>query len=123
MNTELLLKVKAAILAEPLKFDMCWWFLESDDSPCGTAACIAGHAVAIDQKFKTLKRGLKMNDEVESLAKNALMLTEVQSFRLFGVGYWPPEFEQKYFVANTPQEMAKVAADRIDHFIATDGEE
>lgn len=43
MNTELLLKVKAAILAEPESFDMCAYFRrEEDESECGTTACIAG---------------------------------------------------------------------------------
>lgn len=47
MNTELLQRVKAAILAEPESFDMALYFDESENSPCGTVACIAGHALAI----------------------------------------------------------------------------
>lgn len=42
MNTALLLKVKAAILAEPLKFNMAMYFQSDDRSPCGTTSCIGG---------------------------------------------------------------------------------
>jgi hypothetical protein len=47
MNIELLLKIKAAILAEPALYEQINWITQKD---CGTAACIAGHACAINNK-------------------------------------------------------------------------
>ena len=57
MNKEMLLKVKAAILAEPSRFAMNEWVVlphrDAEDEPitqeeftdCGTVCCIAGHVV------------------------------------------------------------------------------
>lgn len=62
MNTELLLKVKSAILAEPRKFTMSQWAGKDEDSPCGTSACIAGHAVAIERGVSKLNEIINADD-------------------------------------------------------------
>lgn len=125
MNTELLLKVKAAILAEPLKFDMDTWFDESEDSPCKTTACIAGHALAIEEKRETLKPGLEYaySSKAGDIGQELLALDEDQRAVLFSIGGWPDKFQCAYARARNSKQRAKSAADRIDHFIATEGRE
>lgn len=140
MNTKLLLKVRGAILAEPEKFRMEWWFQEEPKSPCGTSACIAGHVLAISRNWKTLKRGVKfykqsehpdydkeneITDEIRSIAVRELGLSDYDHNidNLFVSTVWPYEFRDRYHNARTAKQRAKVAADRIDHFIATEGRE
>lgn len=121
MNIPLLLKVKAAILAEPRKFDMNWWFINNEESPCGTTACIAGWAVAIHGRFKSLKQGYALESHPCRLAERLLKLDESISRNLFHVEDWPSEFSYRYDRCKTPRGRAKVAADRIDRFIETEG--
>jgi len=45
INRALLAETLAHIAANPDKWDQGAWVVESETSPCGTAACIAGHAV------------------------------------------------------------------------------
>lgn len=121
MNTELLLKVKSAILAEPLKFDMTDWFTPDSESPCGTAACIAGHAVAISIGAASLNEGQRYwVDELVSIAE-ILGCHWEQKDRLCYVPQWPLNFQSRYQFADSRQERANIAADRIDFFIATNG--
>lgn len=122
MNTKLLLKVKAAILAEPLKFDMSSYFRKKQESPCGTAACIAGHSIAISRKYKKLKAGLNIIFG-KNIAVKALDLDWYEADVLFYLSGWPSRFRQRYIKAETPEARSKAAADRIDHFIATGGQE
>lgn len=130
MNTKLLLKVKAAILAEPRKFDIRHWFVKSDKSPCGTAACIAGHAVAIGRRYESLKSGLALvkNDWLHStaqdIADDIMELTNDQSMRLFVLRGWPNSFHDDYIKAErNMRKRARIAAARIDHFIKTEDRE
>lgn len=123
MNTELLLKVKAAILAEPLKFDMADWFTDDMESPCGTAACIAGHATAIACGAKSLQEGKRYwFDELPNIT-GLLGCDWDQKDRLCYVEQWPLIFIKRYRDAGTREKRAQVAADRIDHFISTEGRE
>lgn len=123
MNTELLLKVKAAILAEPAKFDMEDWFAKSDESPCGTTACIAGHAAVMHRGIQRLSAYNWAWLDTPDIARNALMIDLKSSDRLFYLPDWPIEFKARYIQAESASECSKVAADRIDHFIATNGAE
>lgn len=132
MNTKLLLKVRDAILADPTKFRMEWWFQKEPKSPCGTSACIAGHALAITKKWKTLEAGTKYyldivgffgGEEVSQAAARAFGLDGVSADKLFAKDLWPKSFKNRYKRAHTAKQRAKAAADRIDSFIATDGHE
>lgn len=120
MNTELLLKVKAAILAEPLKFNMASFF--SADG-CGTTACIAGHAIAIDYGELDLSKW----DQFAAYhlkGRSALGLDDGQANRLFYSELWPHEIFERYEDASEASNrslMAEITAERIDHFIATNG--
>jgi hypothetical protein len=122
MNVDLLLRVKAHILAEPRRFDMDDWVRKSKAAPCGTVACIAGWA------------GLLNNPQIEKTydvtsidffqpRHNGLQLTEDESDRLFYEGEWPEPFCSEYYDAESSSERAAVAVRRIDHFIETNGRE
>jgi len=125
MNIPLLLKVKAAILAEPLKFDMDSFFNRSVTSPCGSTACIAGHAVAITHRWKKLETGVKKFDLVGcgDEAQELLGITFNQRWALFQLYAWPPKYSRAYRMATSSNGRARVAANRITHFIRTNGAE
>lgn len=126
MNIPLLKKVRAAILAEPKKFDMTMWFRRERTSPCGTTACIAGHAVAIQLKFNSLKAGLVTEDPWfywGTKAASILKLTKEEGERLFQLHRWPDEMAIAYEDARTRKLKAEIAAARIDLFIKTNGAE
>ena len=117
MKKALLLKVKEAILAEPKNYDQ--------NNLCGTACCIAGHAVAI-AKPKTWSRLNKEDDGalMADTAKSLLGLDNEQYYRICNYAHsWPEPFDTKFGCATTSKQRAKIAAKRIDHFIATGGAE
>lgn len=130
VNIELLQRVKAKILEEPLQFAMEDFFTQEIfgfDAPreeipnCGTAACIAGWAFALDvgKKPESLRaRGYSTRE-----ARIRLDLTQTQAGRLFLLIRWPNVYSSRYITAKTPQEQAQIAAERIEHFIETEGRE
>lgn len=125
MKTRLLLKVRDAILAEPTKFDMSEWYQKDMESPCGTAACIAGHIIV---QGKKLERVSQLNDAgwISGEAKNLAGLTFLEKGILFYTNNWPARFRNRYRRHELKRNralMAKAAADRIDHFISTKGKE
>lgn len=127
MNTELLLKVRDAILAEPLKFDMRDWLAQSENSPCGTTACIAGWAASIHlghEKLSETARLFNSNDsDDEFFPEEYLDIGPFEQDILFYKSNWPEPFRSQYLTAKNAADRARAAADRIDHFIATNGAE
>lgn len=124
MNTKLLLKVKAAILAEPREFDMRLFFNRNADSQCGTSACIAGHAVAIGEGLGLPEAQRKSGYFVETIAAKLLDIGSQGADILFYCAAWPSSFGRAYVKAQgDPHERAQVAAKRIDWFIKTEGRE
>lgn len=149
INVDLLLKVKAKILANPESFYMGDWIMKGEDvevfvastryrpaPPCGTIACIAGWAVLIDNPNSGLYD--PVDDEPIDVRAARLLGLEVEirkepyfDFKwspianlLFYSSGWPPLIRERYRDASCERDyvkMAQVAADRIDHFIATDG--
>jgi hypothetical protein len=137
VNVPLLRQVQAAILAKPDAFDMSGW--------CGSTSCIAGHAAAIagwllpkGDPFSVAGWRVDVKPAAEVGRPEVvhvvgfvgpepfirvLDLTEAQAERLFHAVSWPREFEDAYDAAPTPAAAARVAVDRIEHFIATDGAE
>lgn len=108
MNSEPLLKVKEAILNNPEKFNMGSW-------KCGTTMCIGGWlAYLYPEQFKD-------DDSISKSAKSFIKLDYIT--RLFYVTRWPIKFHTAFIYARTNIAQAQIAADRIDHFIATDGKE
>jgi len=123
MNIPLLRKVQAAILDEPLKFNMRMWFIRDDDSPCGTTACIAGHAIAISNHFGSLGDGLRLDIDEHKTAARKLGLKISAAAKLFYVGDWPKHIRAKYRRCRLPKSRARIAVERIEHFIKTKGVE
>jgi hypothetical protein len=140
MNVELLRKVKEHILEEPRRLIMNSWRVLANGmdksslarkagpnsfrgdggevvefANCGTAACISGWACIIT--------GQKRVRDFKSRGRKILDLNEHQAERLFLPDSWPNEFYRAYEHANSQKERAKIAAARIDHFIATKGAE
>lgn len=136
MNTELLTTIKRIALDDPDHFDMEMF---ADD--CGTTCCIAGFGVKIanPERFTELKRmqpppGSSTNQWLEDRKRweaagaEAIGISKEQAERLFYYESWPLEFELRYNEAIDPDSgdgslKAATVADRIDHFIATEGRE
>lgn len=114
MNVELLGKIKDLILAEPEKLNMDHW---TPVERCGTACCIAGWACVLGGVTRT--RAIYTADT----ARELLGLNFEDSQRLFFPDGWPKQFtpEEDDFEYNVI--TAEQAANRIDHFIATEGRE
>jgi hypothetical protein len=130
-----------------------WFLNNPTEIPnCGTAACIAGWVISLGTKHKPVDCALmhKYNedatketriglrnrrfsvtsgDHVEAINAQAMKLLDItkeQFVRLAHYHMWPEEFnplkEYRSDIEGTP-EFAALAAKRIDHFIATNGEE
>lgn len=150
LNIKLLKRIKRAILKRPDQFEMSWWFSDlhyvnryrqgrgqpplEKIGACGTAGCIAGWAVALHLRKPHDKINLSQAKQsstthgayyVSSTAAKLLGIDDNQqaSDNLFGLAWWPDEFKLRYRSAKTVQEQAQVAADRIDHYIRTNGAE
>lgn len=119
MNTELLLQVKEKILQEPENFGMrCWDGENSLGEKCGTAHCIGGWGMFL--------LGCPCNWSIEQLRKAFNVPDGTGIDRLFVVDRWPQQFREAYDAARENKDLrvcAKIAAKRIDHFIATEGRE
>jgi hypothetical protein len=72
--------------------------------PCGTVCCIAGHTMLAAKK--------KLTAYPFNKAKNILGLTNKQASALFSGGClgWPKEYYDRFRVAGSKRERAKVAA-------------
>lgn len=120
MNVKLLRDVKEAILHDPDSFRMDQW-------SWGTAHCIAGWALLlrdIPVEFVYSQGHMTVSGEWPGdVAKELLELSGRQPLRLFHVQNWPTSFRDRYCWADDRRGRAEVAAERIDHFIATRGAE
>jgi hypothetical protein len=142
MNVKLLRTIQRHILAEPKRFRMLDWIEKqtptdptyiADDSErvsfpkCGTVACIGGWAVLLSKK-KPSETGYEGYRAAKILGLNRPTgiidrAASVDSERLFFTDVWPIDFAVKFRLAKTPEGRARIAAKRIDHFIATKGAE
>jgi len=111
MNVELLRKIQQHIKEEPRRYSFDW-ASESDKSPCGTQACIAGWAMVLSGK-RTIQTVTKKFDGLwcSRDAAEILEIDSKQASRLFV--WWPREF----YVDN-PLD----AVERIALFIESKGE-
>ena len=109
MNTELLIKTRDYIQANPRELAMMQW-------DCGTTACIGGHASRLAGKPLTVL----LMGRYKQLAhcRAVLDLTLEQARDLFFLDSWPTEFRYRYQISTSLAEAANVAAERIDQFIA-----
>lgn len=147
MNTELLLRVRDHILAEPRRLNMSQWRQDAkpgdvvkyqyelglrfsnDDTekrltrltapPCGTVACIAGWSVILSQP-ETKNTSIYCIDFL-GRAETLLGITDTQSDILFYPRSWPEPFRSRYPRCHGAKARARLVAKVIDTFIAKDG--
>lgn len=160
---ERLRAVKAAILAEPLLFDM-----QIDDKPnrsCGSPGCIFGWALHLFRPDLDSPFGWRYMDGASAIGlprptnrdswmtiynDEQVPAADMLARRLFYTDNWPEKFRNTYLTIRTAAPIlnarrygtcfedaekcrrllragriaeARLAARRIDHFIATDGNE
>lgn len=141
---KILRRVKRHILARPTRLCMSKWLIKKIDSgredyysgdwdgakfqkypPCGTAACLAGWTTMIALPEREIAAV-----NVEDIAARELGLDYTQKHKLFYVAPicttafgWPEPFRSDYLKAKSQTARARIAAARIDHFIATGGNE
>jgi hypothetical protein len=131
INVELLRQVQNAIVKHAAHFNMGTWGYgakkrhimhdESSESECGTTACIAG--------FIVLLHDGKVGYGVAGRAAKLLGLDydvwndELNGNKLFHLSNWPTKFCRRYLQAKRNLTRARVAAERIEHFIQTNGAE
>ncbi len=130
MNIELLEKTRDQILSHPDQVNMQDWFnhkngLNEEAGGCGTAACIAGWALFVANNAEKLTDLPIPFDAPARRAKEALWLSDAEADRLFFTVSWPSPFGLALLRARTDfrttTAYAQVVADRIDHFIKTEG--
>lgn len=129
MNIKLLKKIITRLrrMRHPQHFNMDFY---GEKNACGTTACIAGHALLLEgyrctgwDTFVIDSLADPVNPATE--AEERLDLTTNEADRLFYVGNWPKEFKaaRNGRAAKHVYNDPKIAAARIEHFIATDGRE
>ena len=136
----LLRKVQKFLIAEPRSYDMKEGIVESEflktileQPPCGTACCIAGAAYVIDTGME-LNHSRKGFSAISGRLQQKFFLDDLTFYKLVYIGGlhagikpgkngWPKFYTDMYLAAKTPLERACVGVARIEHFIATDGQE
>lgn len=143
----LLRKIQKFLIEEPRRFNMLYGINDvagfvgvrhsksnivhlMQEPPCGTMCCIAGAGYVIDTGMK-LKHSHVNWIEIRVLFEKKYKLRYDLCYRLFfsaqmevyGKEHWPKFYSDMYAAATTPLERACVGVARIEHFIATDGQE
>lgn len=125
---KLLQQVKRAILKEPKQFFMKGWFKQYYDIPnCRTAACIGGWLYIFTNRRKKPSSGVNCLSKKQLEVSSYVLIETMHKvgiknyIRLINFNMWPSQFTT-VTEEGTP-EYAQQAADRIDHFIKTDGQE
>jgi|SRR5918992_2557049 hypothetical protein len=146
LNIELLKKVRDKIATTPEAYDQETWGRVEEAAPCGTAACIAGWTITLDEKiplgklhclgrsgdFLVANEYLHVND----VARDSLGLTDQEADILFtsepggewedydgngeGVygGGWPEPFASQWR-NGSEYERPQIAIAYLDHIIFT----
>ena len=139
MNIPLLREIQDQIISTPEKLDMLSYFdsqtqIHTDLEvaraqiihDCDTTACISGWALALrpEVELSPIIYFGGCATDLEATACRALDITEDQGRLLFHLGEWPDQFADDYMgCEGSPKAQAKVAYDRIEHFIQTGGAE
>lgn len=126
LNVKLLAKVRDKIRATPEAYKQSVWGEKSSEAPCGTRACIAGWGFILS--------GVATPEQVraERYAPGKSINFISEGAELFGIGKdeaevlfcgdasrWAEPFEERWANAASKAERANVAADYLDHIIAT----
>ncbi len=121
----LLRKVKRKILSKPKSFDMNFWASRDSRAECGTVGCIAGWVLMLSRpRFQESVRAgvynaLRLDWKME--AARELGIEDDQASPLFFEEFWPTRYINKFSKARSNKQRARVAANRIEHFIKTGG--
>ena len=102
--TRVFTKVKKEILAEPRSY------VQWDPNRC---------LIARAEQMLGVNAFAQTDAEVTAALRKMGLRNEDEMHDLFFFGRWPRSIQKRYFAARTHQERAQVAADRIDHFLAT----
>jgi hypothetical protein len=140
LNIELFRKIRERIAAIPQSYDQESWAEPDRFSPCGTVACLAGHAIICNAP--TVEQGLddlytlKEHDPLFAIPDRAAELLGLRgSWRalvdehnvvvagetvMFGTDaeYWPDSYKEM-FQEDERAEKAKAAVAYLDHIIET----
>lgn len=127
INIRLLRRIQKAILKHHRQFDMSYWFTGRDATGkpaggCGTAGCIAGWAVHLARKNKTLAATRAEVESAAAEARQLLGLGAIEAGRLFFSEHWPSDLHTRYVNAKTSYLAARAAATRIERFIKFNAE-
>ena len=120
MNVELLLKVKNQILCEPSQFTMMFFEFYG-------IRCILGWAVHLAD----LSNEYAYLFQIKHMITEASYVLDISVEQCYLLGYierWPEEFRNAYKNVDGETEVmqrthARIAGERIDHFIKTEGRE
>lgn len=132
-NIGLLRRIQRAILKKPDQFMMSSLFSSyldngEDAGGCGTAGCIAGWALHLTSRNKRLDKTSKTKLDVNRTLEEAGYLIGIKTrtikykemlHPLFFSHQWPEPFRSRYAEATASRQMARVASDRIEHYIKT----
>lgn len=129
-NRRLLLKTAKWIEEIPESYDQKVWEKDSDESPCGTAACLAGELIICSERsvvkgIKKLRSGHFLPNFISTpaMANKLAGLTTDEGYALFAedVDKWPAQFRSRYRAAKTQLGRAKAAAALL-RYLADGGE-
>lgn len=132
MKTQLLRRVKDAILEEPKRLEMETWVavghIGKGAPPCGTVACVAGWVAILarsDSERTPIARAAQSvasaHQGTRWTAMQALNIGSCQANSLFYVAKWPAKYAKQYYRAKTARGRALVTGRRIDAFIESEG--
>ena len=123
----LLDRVCEQILKEPKQFQMDAFFATANgmaDTPevipnCGTAACIAGWAIALHDGLNPKAANEHLHVNLDYYFAGIMQLPIGDTNNLIYVDQWPDEFQEPFIEATEEQDWdrrAHIAVDRIRHF-------
>ena len=117
----LLRRVKKKILDKPMSFDMNMWVMPNNLIECGTTGCIAGWVVMLSSPgLQDLVRESRHGYvDWSKEATKKLGIEKAQASSLFIDDFWPTKYSDEFFQAGSNAKRARVAANRIEHFIRT----
>jgi hypothetical protein len=128
INEQALWKSVEFLEQEPLRFNMyasiSSWVEDDQDfeePPCGTVCCLAGAVCLSNEKNNPARR--ENWHVIEHIASGILRLSKKRITRLFYLCNWPNKYSNVYHKAKTAAERVAVLRRRVEHFIATDGQE
>lgn len=88
--------------------------------PCGTIACLGGWVQVLGGKGRPRGFSAKTIERLLRVPRESVNRLIAYSWDESG---WPREFRRAYNNAVSPKLRAKIAAERIEHFISTKGAE